>query len=42
MLFSIRGTEGVMYEILDDQQNIIAALDMDTFEALFAANNDAA
>lgn len=42
VLFSIRGTEGVMYEILDDQQNVIAALDMDTFEALFAANSVAA
>ncbi|MEL0168096.1 MAG: hypothetical protein VW877_08205 [Pseudomonadaceae bacterium] len=42
VLFSIRGTDGVMYEILDDQQNVIAALDMDTFEALFSANSGTA
>ena len=27
-----------MYEILDDQENLIAVFDMDTFAALHAAN----
>ncbi|MFK7733618.1 MAG: hypothetical protein AB8B48_18505 [Pseudomonadales bacterium] len=35
--FSIRGTEGVMYEILDDDFNIIATLGMDDFENLLRA-----
>ncbi|SDT13542.1 hypothetical protein SAMN05216271_3695 [Halopseudomonas sabulinigri] len=38
VLFSIRGTSGVMYEILDDQQNLIAALGMAEFAALHEAN----
>lgn len=37
ILFSIRGTAGVMYEVLDDDGNIIATLGMDDFEALLAA-----
>ncbi len=32
--FSIRGTDGLMYEILDDEFNIIATLGMDDFENL--------
>ncbi len=32
--FSIRGTDGLMYEILDDELNIIATLGMDDFENL--------
>lgn len=35
--FSIRGTDGVMYEILDDDLNIIATLGMDDFENLLVA-----
>ena len=37
IFFSIRGTAGVMYEILDDDQNIIATLGMEDFEGLLAA-----
>ncbi len=37
VLFSIRGTEGTMYEILDDDQNIIAKFTMDEFEGLYQA-----
>lgn len=36
IFFSIRGTDGTMYEILDDEQNIIATLGMDDFEGLYA------
>ena len=37
IFFSIRGTDGVMYEILDDDQNIIATLGMEDFEDQLAA-----
>lgn len=37
ILFSIRGTDGTMYEVLDDDQNIVATLGMDDFEGLLAA-----
>ena len=37
VFFSIRGTLGAMYEILDDDQNMMATLGMDDFEALKAA-----
>jgi quercetin dioxygenase-like cupin family protein len=37
ILFSIRGTTGVMYEVLDDDQNIVATLGMDDFENMLAA-----
>lgn len=37
IFFSIRGTNGVMYEILDDEQNIMGTLGMEDFEALLAA-----
>lgn len=36
ILFSIRGTDGVMYEILDDNHNTIATLGMEDFENLIA------
>ncbi len=36
ILFSVRGTDGTMYEILDDDHNIVGTLGMDDFEALFA------
>ncbi len=36
ILFSIRGTDGVMYEILDDNHNIVATLGMDDFENMLA------
>ena len=35
--FSVRGTDGTMYEILDEDHNIVATLGMDDFEALLAA-----
>ena len=41
ILFSIRGTDGPMYEILDDDQNIVATLGMDDFEGLLAAQGTA-
>ncbi len=37
ILFSIRGTEGDMYEILDEEMNQVAVLGMDDFEGLLAA-----
>ena len=37
ILFSVRGTDSTMYEILDDDNNIVATLAMDDFEALYAA-----
>lgn len=41
VLFSIRGTEGVMYEILDEEENIIGALGMQDFVDLYEMNNRA-
>jgi hypothetical protein len=38
VLFSIRGSDGVFYEVLDDQQNIIGTLSMQDFIDLFEAN----
>jgi len=40
VLFSIRGEVGVIYEILDDKQNIIATLSFQDFIDLFEANNN--
>ena len=37
ILFSVRGTDGLMYEILDDDNNIVGTLGMDDFEGLLAA-----
>lgn len=42
VLFSIRGTEGVMYEILDDEENSIAALGMQDFIGLYEVANSQA
>lgn len=42
VLFSIRGTEGVMYEILDDEENIIATLGMQDFIDLYEMANSQA
>ena len=39
VLFSIRGSNGIFYEVLDDQQNLIAALGMQDFVDLYEANN---
>jgi quercetin dioxygenase-like cupin family protein len=39
ILFSVRGTDGTMYEILDDAHNTIGTLGMDEFEALYAAQD---
>ena len=41
VFFSIRGTDGTMYEILDDDQKVIGTLGMDDFEALHAAQKPA-
>lgn len=38
VLFSIRGTSGVMYEILDDDQNLIVALGMAELAGLYETN----
>lgn len=37
VLFSIRGSDGVLYEILDDELNIIGELTMQDFIDLYAA-----
>ena len=37
ILFSIRGTDGAFYEILDENQSVVATLGMDDFESLLAA-----
>jgi hypothetical protein len=37
IMFSIRGTSGVMYEILDDNHDIVATLGMDEFASFYAA-----
>ncbi|WAK03088.1 regulator [Methylobacter sp. YRD-M1] len=42
VLFSIRGTEGVMYEILDDEENSIATLGMQDFIGLYEMANSQA
>jgi hypothetical protein len=41
ILFSIRGTDGVAYELLDDDGNVIGTLGMADFEALYAAQDSA-
>lgn len=41
ILFSIRGTDGLMYEVLDDERNVISTLGMDDFEGLLAAQSQA-
>lgn len=40
VLFSIRGSNGVFYEVLDDQQNVIAALGMQDFIDLYEPNKN--
>lgn len=35
VFFSIRGNDGVLYEILDDDRNVIATLDMQDFINLY-------
>lgn len=42
VLFSIRGAEGVMYEILNDDENIIATLGMQDFIGLYEMANSQA
>jgi ChrR Cupin-like domain len=37
ILFSIRGTDGAFYEILDENNSVVATLGMDDFENLLAA-----
>lgn len=38
VLFSIRGSDGVLYEVLDDEQNLIATLSLQDFVDLYEAN----
>lgn len=38
VLFSIRGSEGVLYEVLDDEWNPIATLSWQDFDDLFEAD----
>jgi len=40
VFFSIRGSDGVLYEILDDSLNIIATLNMQDFISLYKAQQD--
>ncbi|MFT4769059.1 MAG: quercetin dioxygenase-like cupin family protein [Glaciecola sp.] len=35
ILFSIRGTDGTMYEFLDDAQNVVGSFGMNDFKALY-------
>ncbi len=37
VLFSIRGSDGVLYEILDDEQTVVATLGMQDFVGLYHA-----
>ena len=41
VFFSIRGTDGTMYEVLDDDQKVIGTLGMDDFEAMHAGQEAA-
>jgi len=41
ILFSIRGTDGTAYELLDDDGNLIGTIGMAEFEALYAAQSAA-
>ncbi len=40
VFFSIRGSEGVLYEVLDDQENILATLSFQDFSDLFTAHKN--
>lgn len=40
VLFSIRGTDGAMYEILDDDGNLIVSLGMSEFIGLYETGRD--
>ena len=40
VLFSIRESDGVLYEVLDDEQNLIATLSLQDFMGLYEANNN--
>ncbi len=42
VFFSIRGNDGVLYEILDDSLNVIATLSMQDFIGLYRAQQDTA
>ena len=39
ILFSIRGTDGVMYEFMDDDNQVISNFGMDDFAALYELQN---
>jgi hypothetical protein len=40
VLFSIRGSDDIFYEVLDNQQNFIEALGMQDFVELYKANKN--
>ena len=40
VLFSIRGSDGVLYEVLDDDGNLLVALGMQEFIGLYRAQPD--
>ena len=37
VFFSIRGSDGVLYEILDDDQNLVGTLSLEDFAGLHEA-----
>jgi hypothetical protein len=39
ILFSIRGTDGTMYEFVDDDNNVISNFGMDDFTELYELQN---
>ncbi len=40
VLFSIRGSDGIFYEVLDNQENLMGTLSMQDFMGLYEANNN--
>jgi quercetin dioxygenase-like cupin family protein len=42
ILFSIRGNDGVLYEVLDDDQNTIATISMQDLKALYQSQQEQA
>ena len=42
ILFSIRGSSGVLYEVLDDNQNLIGTISMQDLAALYQAQQERA
>ena len=40
MFFNIRGKDGILYELLDDDMNLIGTLSMQDFIELYRAQQD--